>query len=113
MHEMSIASSIIEIVGSEAGKAGAGKVSEVELEIGTLSGIEYESLDFALSVMAPGTVIEGAAIVVKRPGGRAKCFDCSHEFETSTPINICPRCNSYGCNIVSGKELRVSSILIE
>lgn len=113
MHEMSIVGSIIDIVKSEADKAGASRISEVELEIGVLSGIEFESLDFALKVMAEGTIIEGVPLIIKKPGGRARCYDCNFEFETSSPINICPECNSYGCQIVSGKELRVSSILIE
>lgn len=113
MHEMSIAESIIEIVEKEAGKAGVSSVEEVELEIGFLAGIEYESLSFALKVLAPGSILKDANIVINKPPGLAKCFNCDHEFPTDSAINICPECESYGCNIIRGKELRVSSIVID
>jgi hydrogenase nickel incorporation protein HypA/HybF len=113
MHEMSIAESIIEIVEKEAGKARVKSVEEVELEIGFLAGIEYESLSFALKVLAPGSILQGTNIVIHKPPGLARCKDCDHEFSTDNAINICPECQSYGCNIIRGKELRVSSILID
>lgn len=113
MHEMSIAQSILDIVASEKSKAGDGMVQEVELEIGKLSGIEYESLEFALSVIKKGSVIESSKVIIRRPPGEAFCNDCGHRFEIDSPVNACPECNSYGCSIVGGRELRVLSILIE
>ena len=113
MHEMSIVQSIIDVVENEANKSGARSVTEVELEIGRLSGIEYSSLEFALKVLAPSSIIEGAKIVLSKPPGIAVCNDCGKEFETNNPINECPDCSSYACSIIRGKELRVSSIVID
>lgn len=110
---MSIAKSIIEIVETELARAGEGKVTELELEIGRLSGIEYESLGFALRVLQPGSVIENSSIVVRKPPGEALCNDCGNLFETDSPAKPCPECESYGCSIIKGRELRVLSILIE
>ena len=73
MHEFTVAENIIDIVGTEAGKAGRSLVSGVCLEIGLLAGIEYEALDFALGVLAPGTVLEKADITVEKPEGTASC----------------------------------------
>jgi len=113
MHEMSIAQSILEIVDSESRKAGVERVEELELEIGKLAGIEYETLEFSLKVLAPGTAIEGSRMVIDKPEGKAECQDCGHGFVTDSPVTICPECRSFSCNIVSGKQLRVKSILIE
>lgn len=110
---MSIAKSIIDIVSGELSKAGEGRVTELELEVGMLSGIEYESLDFALRVMQAGSVIAGSNILVRKPPGEALCNDCGNLFETDSPLKPCPECESYGCSIVKGRELRVVSILIE
>lgn len=110
---MSIAQSIIEIVEAEAEKAGSTRVSELELEIGRLSGIEYEAIEFALKVMAPGSVIDGSKLIINKPVGEAVCLDCGKSFITDSPVNICPDCSSYSCHIKSGKELRVKSILID
>jgi len=113
MHEMSIAKSIVDIVSVEMSKAGEGQVTELELEIGQLSGIEYESLDFALKAVQPGTVIEGSTITISKPPGEALCNDCGHLFETDTRVSACPECKSYGCSIIGGKQLRVVSIVID
>ena len=113
MHELSIVESILDIVEGEATKAGAIQIKELELEIGMLAGIEFESMEFALKVIAPGSIIEKAKIVIKKPGGLALCSECGEEFSTDSPINSCPKCDSFSCSIIGGKELRVSSILIE
>lgn len=113
MHEMSIVQNIIDIVEIESSASPDARVVEVEMVIGMLAGVEYEALDFALKVMAPGTIIEGAEISIDRPRGLAVCDDCTKDFETDSPINSCPVCGSYRCSILKGKELRVSSILIE
>jgi hydrogenase nickel incorporation protein HypA/HybF len=113
MHEMSIAKSIVDIVAGESEKAGGGEVSEVELEIGTLAGIEYESLEFAIKALKPGSIIENSRVIIQKPQGEAVCMDCEKRFVTDSPVNSCPVCGSYGCSIVKGKELRVVSILID
>ena len=113
MHEMSIAESIIEIVNEEARKAGTDIIKELELEIGVLAGVEFGALEFALKVISPGSVLDGSKLVIQKPDGKAVCNDCGFEFFTSSPINLCEKCNSYNCTISQGKELRVKSILIE
>lgn len=48
MHELSIARSIVELVEEQADNRGASVVEELELEIGHLSGVEIQTLAFAL-----------------------------------------------------------------
>ena len=48
MHELSIARSIVELVEEQADNRGASVVEELELEIGHLSGVEIQTLEFAL-----------------------------------------------------------------
>ena len=48
MHELSIARSIVELVEEQADNRGASVVEELELEIGRLSGVEIQTLAFAL-----------------------------------------------------------------
>ncbi|MBN1388947.1 MAG: hydrogenase maturation nickel metallochaperone HypA [Bacteroidales bacterium] len=112
MHELTVAENIINIVATEAGKAGSDMVSEVCLEIGLLAGIEYEALDFALEVLAPGTVMDSAAITIEKPGAAAKCNNCGCEFSFETFMGSCPDCGSADLAIVRGNELRVKSITI-
>ncbi|MBS0011504.1 MAG: hydrogenase maturation nickel metallochaperone HypA [Bacteroidales bacterium] len=112
MHELTVAGNIIDIVTAEAGKAGSEAVQEVMLEIGLLAGIEYESLNFALEALAPGTVIDKATVSIEKPGGAAKCNDCAYEFPFEMFMGSCGRCGSTDLLIIGGNELRVKSITI-
>jgi len=80
MHEMSIAQNIIDIAANEVEKAGVRNVLELELEIGKLAGVEYESLEFALKILAPGSVLDGCRLVIHKPDGEAVCNDCESRF---------------------------------
>ena len=57
MHELSVALGIVKIAENEIKKANAKKVELIELEIGTLAGIEFESLDFFWSSDVKETVL--------------------------------------------------------
>jgi len=60
MHELSIAMTIVDIASRKAEAASAKMVSQVELDIGTRSGIEFESLEFALSVAVKYSILPNA-----------------------------------------------------
>ncbi len=113
MHELSIIQNIIGIVSLEAGRSGANRVSEVHLEIGKLSGIEFDSLEFAVKSLAPGSVIEDAEIFIEKPEGMARCNSCGNEFTLDSFIGYCNSCSSFDLQIIRGRELRVKSITIE
>jgi hydrogenase nickel incorporation protein HypA/HybF len=113
MHELSIAYSIIDIAESEARKANAKSIKSIELEIGKLAGIEYESLEFALQAAIQSTMLEHATIEVDKPDGRAKCNACNQEFIITQLFEQCPVCQGYNLNIIRGKELRVKSLIVE
>lgn len=113
MHELSIVLSIIEIVAMEAKKSGAERVTEVHLEIGQLSGVEFDSLEFALKNYAPGSVIESAEISIEKPGGTARCCNCGYEFSIENFIGSCNLCSSFNLEIIKGRELSVKSITID
>ena len=66
MHEMSIAQSIVEIAKDYAARENAKVVSEIDLSIGTLAGIEFESLEFALEVCKNGTIMQNAKIIINK-----------------------------------------------
>ena len=110
MHELSIALGIVKIAEEEAAKAKAKKVDLIELEIGTLAGIEFDSLDFVWPSAVKDTVLENAikkTIIIK---AKAKCIDCDTVFDIDHIYDSCPKCNSFLKGILQGKELRVKSL---
>jgi hydrogenase nickel incorporation protein HypA/HybF len=113
MHEYSIALNIIDIALKTAKDAGAAKINEVELEVGILSGVVIEALEFALESAIKNTLLENAKININRIKARAKCNNCNTEFEPEDFIAECPVCSSFDFKIINGRELRVKSINVD
>jgi hydrogenase nickel incorporation protein HypA/HybF len=110
MHEMSIAIGIVNIAKKEAKKAKIKKFSAINLEIGTLAGIEFESLNFVWGSAVKGTVLEKARKHIDIIKGKAQCSDCGTEYNIKYIHDNCPKCGSFLKIILQGKELRVKSL---
>ncbi len=110
MHELSIALGIVKIAENETAKAKATKVELIELEIGTLAGIEFDSLDFVWSSAVKDTVLESAVKKITIVKAKAKCMDCDTVFDIKYIYDSCPKCNSFLKGIMKGKELRVKAL---
>jgi hydrogenase nickel incorporation protein HypA/HybF len=110
MHELSVAMGIVKIAETETEKAGAREVEAIELEIGTLAGIEFEALNFVWPVAVKDTVLEKAEKRVEIIQGKARCMDCDTVFEMAHFYDACPSCNSNLKAILQGKELRVKAL---
>jgi hydrogenase nickel incorporation protein HypA/HybF len=113
MHELSVAYSIVEMVDERAKQEGAEKVTRVELEIGEMAGIEYYALEFAWDVATKESLLQGSELVINKIEATAICSDCGNSFNISSAFDPCPECGSFRCEILKGKELRVSSFLID
>ena len=113
MHEMSIALNIIDIAGEYAANANVSAVREIELEIGALAGIELEALTSALDTAKKGTILNDARTTIIPKKGVAKCLECNTEYEMDDFISCCPNCNKFNIEIISGKEMRVKSLIVD
>ncbi len=113
MHELSIVMSIVDQVSEQVVKNNATKVKRIELEIGNLAGIEWDSFDFAWEPATKKTVLQNAERVVNHIKAIAHCVDCDYEFEKHKPYDACPNCGKYLHYLKTGKELKIKSLLIE
>lgn len=113
MHEFSLVLNIIDIVTEYAIKENAKEVKEVEIEVGELSGVVIDAMEFALQTAVKGTLIEHSVVHIQEIKGMARCTSCLHEFETDSLFKPCPQCKTCAPDIIHGKELRVKSIVIE
>lgn len=110
MHELSIMQSVVEICEAHADGC---KVTEVILEVGELSGVIPESIEFCFEACCIGTVLEGARLTLELVPGRGGCPNCNNEAPIATVYDPCPTCGAFGLTIVSGKELRVKELELE
>jgi hydrogenase nickel incorporation protein HypA/HybF len=113
MHELSIAISIVDTVIDQASLASADHVSEVELDIGMLSGIEYESLEFALGVASKDTILEKTLFRINQVEPVAQCPACEHLYTPEGMFSHCPECQKPGIKLIRGTELQIKSLLVE
>ena len=113
MHELSIVMSIVDIAEKEAIKANVKAFSQIELEIGTQSGIVLEALDFAWKSGVANTVLSHAKRSIFSVQAQAECTECNHLFDIESIYDTCPKCNSYFTEIIKGKELKIKSLVLE
>ena len=112
MHELSIAVGIVDLAEKEAAKAGAKMITVIELEVGSVSGIMMDALNFAWPVATKGTILENTERIIHHVTGKAKCTQCGEVFEIDNLYDPCPKCNNYFKDIIQGKELRIKSLTV-
>lgn len=110
MHEMSITEGIIEICQQHA--AGK-KVISLDVEIGILSSVVPEAVEFCFEACSTGTLLEGAVLNIIRVPGVGRCMECSGEAAIDSLYAPCGSCGSYRLQIISGEEMRVREIEVE
>lgn len=111
MHELSIANNIIEIVTAAADHAGAPRVEVIHLRVGALTGVVPNALHFCFDLAAENTIAAGARLVIEETPVVVHCAACAEDLALADPqLFVCPRCGAPAAQLVSGRELLVSSI---
>ncbi len=101
--------SILDTVEENAKKHNASIVHEVELEVGLLSGVEFEALDFAFENAHKENILEKTVFKILKIEPQACCNNCGYKFSTSEYNSPCPQCGSKETELVKGNELRIKS----
>jgi hydrogenase nickel incorporation protein HypA/HybF len=107
MHEMSITQSIVELCLSHAGER---RVQSVDIEIGELSSVVPEAIEFCFEACSQGTLLESARLNIIKTPGRGICQECGQETSLTELFGSCEQCGSNRVVIISGEELRVREI---
>ena len=105
MHELSLASAIVDTVERHAGDR---PVRAITLRVGALRQVVPDSLELYIEIVGRGTVCEGARIEIEIVPARLAC--CGAEWEP--PSFRCPACGGGGA-VVAGDEFLVESIQVE
>ena len=106
MHELSITQSVVDAVTRRMGDA---SIRRVRLEVGKLSGLVPDAVQFCFEVVAVGTTCEGALVEIDEPCGHALCRTCGRAFETGDVLPLC-ECGSADIAVEGGRELRIREV---
>jgi len=112
MHELSIALNIVELSEEEAKKAKFTSIQRIDLEVGALSGVVIEALEFAMDEAIKESVLKNSKINILKIPAKAKCLNCSKVFTVEDYYTPCPECNSFETELISGNELKIKSLVI-
>jgi hydrogenase nickel incorporation protein HypA/HybF len=110
MHELAIAQSVVEVA---ARHAAGRRMYRVELKVGHLRQVVPSALEFAFELVAAGTPLEGAELVIDEVPAVGWCRRCGVESVMSEFPLRCERCGDLDLEIVAGEELLVDALELE
>jgi hydrogenase nickel incorporation protein HypA/HybF len=116
MHELSVATQIVDLAVETAGEHGAETVDGLTVALGRATHVNPEQFRFCVQTVAEGTPVEDASVAVDRVTPRADC-DCGwtgepgsiDEAVTYVPDPVCPDCGAR-VELTRGRGCRLASI---
>lgn len=111
MHELSIATSMIDIAMEEAARRGGMRVQALHLKLGQLSGVVKDALLFCWEVACAGTPLAGSRLVIEELPVVVYCPACQAERTLPSVQNFCcPTCDAPTFEVLRGRELEVVAL---
>ncbi len=114
MHELSIATAVLERAAEEARRHAPARVTAVRVRVGELAGVVPDALRFSFDVARRGTALAAARLLVEEITATARCAPCGDDFAVGTPPFLwCPRCDRPTTRLLTGRELEITGIELE
>lgn len=114
MHEFSLMQGILDSVTPVALEAGAQKVTGITLDIGIMTQVVDECMDFAFEALTEDEPLyAGAQLTMNFIDPRSRCLDCGVEYSHDRFHLKCPECGSAATVLLQGKEMHIASIEVE
>ncbi len=107
---MGITQGILDASFAAAEKAGATRITEIKVSIGELTEVVDFALQFAFEALTPGTMADGAQLVVIMVPARSRCRDCGLEYDHDRFEMLCPTCGGLNVEPLAGREMNIDSI---
>lgn len=119
MHELSIASGLLEKLLDFSEKHPDKKIVEIRLAVGELSHIEHEQMRFCYQAITTETPLEGSTLEIEKIEAMVKCPHCSYRGRpkywdgalSGIPVATleCPSCGK-AAEATDGKECAIKSL---
>jgi hydrogenase nickel incorporation protein HypA/HybF len=112
MHELSIATRLVELAIDAVRSAGEDRAIEtLHIRVGALSGVVTEALEFCWEVAAEGTPCQGSRLDIEVVPARVYCPSCAADSAVESPYRFrCSRCGQLTGEVTAGRELDLVSL---
>jgi hydrogenase nickel incorporation protein HypA/HybF len=105
MHEFSLAQELLKTAGVESRKAGIVRLDKIWVQVGDLSGISTESLEFAFGFLREeDEITKSAELIIEKVPGRGTCRQCGQNLELDRLYLYCPICQTPTVDITEGRD---------
>jgi hydrogenase nickel incorporation protein HypA/HybF len=122
MHEFSMMRHLVLAAVDAAEKNGVSKVYSLTVQIGELTFLAREQLEFAYEVITKDTILAGSKLILEDVPASIRCPHCEYEgplprekiegLDHHFPVLTCPECSCQP-EIVKGKECTVTNMSAE
>ena len=113
MHELSLATALIDQVQRVCETEQASAVVSIRLRIGALSGVNRESFAFAFPLVAEGTCAADAKLVFEEVPAEIVCDECGKQSTPGKMFLTCGLCGSNRVRIIAGRDFQIVSVELD
>ena len=110
MHELSLATALVEQVQRVCEAEQASAVVSIRLRMGALSGVNRESFAFCFPLVAEGTCAAEAKLAVEDVPAEITCDDCRKRSAPGKMFLTCGSCGSNNVRVTGGREFEIVSV---
>jgi hydrogenase nickel incorporation protein HypA/HybF len=113
MHELAVTKSILKLALDHTARNGGKEIIKIQLAIGEMRNLEEDWIQRYFDYISKGTIAEKAVIKVKKIPVIFLCKDCGQRFTGNLKEDkklLCPHCDSFEYDLVSGRELIVEQL---
>jgi Zn finger protein HypA/HybF involved in hydrogenase expression len=109
MHELSLANTLSEII---AERCSGSLVKEVEIEIGSLSGVAPDAFLFCANLVLTAKFGDQVNVIINNKTAEAVCR-CGNHYKLMEIFTPCPVCGECDRDIVGGTDVILRSVELE
>jgi len=113
MHELSLATALVEQVQRVCEDERASAVVSIRLRIGALSGVDRESFEFAFPLAAEGTCAADAKLIFAVVPAELTCDGCGQRAAPGKMFLTCGACGSNRVRITAGRDFQIESVEVK
>ena len=112
MHEASLVSALLKQLDDLVVQHGGGQVTELNVQVGLLSGVEPTLFDEAYRRLCLGTSAEHARLIIDAIGLECRCRACHRTFTSDALRFDCPDCGARHVDVVAGDAVVLQSFTL-
>lgn len=112
MHELSLATSAVELIEDQAKVHGFRRVHVVRVAVGALAYVEPDALRLAFAAASVGTCAQDARLELVPVPASGRCDGCGQGCEVTHDLALCPVCQGV-LRVVDGTGVRVIDLDVE